>query len=128
MAARLEPVPGVRSRELVDLRKLSSIHLENLLEQETREWDTVLKLDPQYAPSAEALGQYWLSQGDYAKARRRFQQVLALTPESYTGHFQLAIADEHLGLLPEARQHLEMACKISPHNEDCARKLKSLTQ
>jgi len=93
-----------------------------------REWDTVLKLDPQYAPSAEALGQYWLSQGDYAKARRRFQQVLALTPESYTGHFQLAIADEHLGLLPEARQHLEMACKISPHNEDCARKLKSLTQ
>jgi ribosomal protein S18 acetylase RimI-like enzyme len=45
MAARLEPVPGVRARELVDLRKLSSIHLENLLEEETREWDTVLDWD-----------------------------------------------------------------------------------
>jgi len=93
-----------------------------------REWDTVLKLDPQYAPAAEAIGQYWLGQGDYAKARRRFQQVLALTPESYTGHFQLAIADEHLGLLPEAREQLEMACKIAPHDENCARELRSLTQ
>jgi tetratricopeptide (TPR) repeat protein len=93
-----------------------------------REWGTVLKLDPQYAPAAEAIGQYWLAQGDYAKARLRFQQVLALSPESYSGHFQLALADEHLGLLPEARQHLEKACKISPHDENCARKLKSLTQ
>jgi tetratricopeptide (TPR) repeat protein len=93
-----------------------------------REWNTVLKLDPEYAPAAEAIGQYWLEQGDYAKARRRFQQVLALTPESYTGHFQLAIADEHMGFLPEARVHLEMACKIAPHDENCARKLKSLTQ
>jgi tetratricopeptide (TPR) repeat protein len=93
-----------------------------------REWTTVLKLDPQYAPAAEAIGQYWLAQGDYAKARVRFQQVLALTPESYTGHFQLAITDEHLGLLPEARQHLEMACRIAPHDENCARKLKSLAQ
>ncbi len=93
-----------------------------------REWATVLKLDPEYAPAAEAIGQYWLEQGDYAKARRRFQQVLALTPESYTGHFQSAVADEHLGLLPEARQHLEIACKIAPHDENCVRELKSLTQ
>jgi arylsulfatase A-like enzyme len=93
-----------------------------------REWATVLKLDPQYAPAAEAIGQYWLAQGDYAKARVRFQQVLALTPESYTGHFQLAIADEHLGLIPEAREHLEIACKIAPHDENCARKLKTLLQ
>ena len=92
------------------------------------EWTTVLDLDPQYAPAAEAIGQYWLEQGDYAKARRRFQQVLALTPESYTGHLQLALTDEHLGLLPEARQYLEIACKIAPHDENCARKLKSFTQ
>jgi arylsulfatase A-like enzyme len=93
-----------------------------------REWTTTLKLDPQYAPAAESIGEYWLAQGNYAKARLRFLQVLALTPESYTGHFQLAIADEHLGLLPEARQQLETACKINPHDENCARKLKSLTQ
>jgi tetratricopeptide (TPR) repeat protein len=97
-------------------------------ESALREWNTVLKLDPQYAPAAEAIGQYWFDRGDYAKARRRFQQVLALTPESYRGHFQLAIADERLGLIPDARQHLEIACKIAPHDETCARELKSLTQ
>ncbi|HXW15666.1 MAG TPA: sulfatase-like hydrolase/transferase [Terriglobia bacterium] len=93
-----------------------------------REWVTVLKLDPQYAPAAEAIGQYWFAEGDYAKARLRFQQVVALTPESYAGHFQLAVADEHLGLLPEARQHLEIACKIAPRDENCTLKLKSHTQ
>ncbi len=93
-----------------------------------REWSTVLKLDPQYTPAAEAIGQYWFSHGDYAKARLRFEQVVALTPESFAGHFQLAIVDEHLGLLREARQHLEIACKIAPHDDNCARKLKSLSQ
>jgi len=43
MAARLEPAPGVR--ELVDLRKLSSIHLDNLLQAETCEWDEALDWD-----------------------------------------------------------------------------------
>jgi tetratricopeptide (TPR) repeat protein len=93
-----------------------------------REWTTALNLDPQYAPAAEAIGEYWLAQGDYAKARWRFEQVVALTPESYSGHFQLAITDEHLGLLREARQHLEIACKIAPYDKGCADKLKSLTK
>ena len=77
-------------------------------------WTALLKLDPKYAPAAEAFGQYWLERGDYAKARLRFAQVLALTPDNYTGHFQLAITDERLGLLPEAREHLKAACKIVP--------------
>ena len=93
-----------------------------------REWTTALKLDPQYAPAADSIGDYWLALGDYAKARWRFEQVVALTPGSYSGHFQLAVADEHLGLLSEARQHLEIACKIAPYDENCAAKLKSLTQ
>jgi choline-sulfatase len=91
------------------------------------EWNLALKFDPHYAPSAEAIGQYWLQKGDYSKARLRFQQVLALTPDSYSGHFQLALADEHLGLVAEARQHLETACQIAPHDESCKRELKSLS-
>lgn len=93
-----------------------------------REWTTTLTLDPQYAPAAESSGQYWLAQGDYAKARLRFQQVVALTPESFTGHYQLALTDEKLSLLPEARQHFEIACKLEPHDDACAAKLKSLSQ
>jgi len=54
--------------------------------------------------------------------------VLALAPESYTGHFELAVVDEHLGLLPEAHQHLQTACQILPHEEACARALKALEE
>ena len=93
-----------------------------------REWTTALKHDPAYTPAAEALGQYWLERGDYAKARLRFEQVLALAPESYAGHFKLAIADEHLGLLPEAREHLKAACQIAPHEQRCARELSALEE
>jgi choline-sulfatase len=92
-------------------------------EEALREWAALLKLDPGYAPAAEAFGQYWLERGDYAQARLRFAQVLVLTPDSYTGHFELAVADEHLGLLPEAYEHLKAACSILPHDEKCAREL-----
>jgi Tfp pilus assembly protein PilF len=97
-------------------------------EDAVREWTTALQFDPHYAPAAEAIGQHWLEKGDYAKARWRFEQVVALTPESYSGHFQLAVADERLGLIPEARQHLGIACRIAPHDEECGAKLKSLNQ
>ena len=52
--------------------------------------------------------------------------MLALTPDNYTGHFQLAITDERLGLLPEAREHLKAACKIVPGDEKCARELNAV--
>jgi len=45
MAARLEPAPAVRTPDLVDLRKLSSAHLDILLEEETREWNEALDWD-----------------------------------------------------------------------------------
>jgi len=45
MAARLEPAPAVRTPDLVDLRKVSSAHLDTLLEEETREWNEALDWD-----------------------------------------------------------------------------------
>jgi ribosomal protein S15P/S13E len=63
-----------------------------------------------------------------AQARLRFAQVLVLTQQSYTGHFQLAIADEHLGLLSEAFEHLKAACEIMPRDEKCARELNAVEQ
>jgi tetratricopeptide (TPR) repeat protein len=97
-------------------------------EQALREWTTALKLDPAYAPAAEAIGQYWLERGAYTKARLRFEQVLVLTPDSFTGQFELGITDERLGLPQEAREHLQTACRIAPHSEKCARALKALGQ
>jgi len=88
MAARLEPVPGVPSRELVDLRKLSSIHLESLLEQETREWDKVLDWD--FKKSADLV--------------RRFLDLRALNgcaliDEKQAVGYSYVVLEEHKGLI-----------------------------
>jgi len=88
MAARLEPVPGVPSRELVDLRKLSSIHLESLLEQETREWDKVLDWD--FKKSADLV--------------RRFLDLRALNgcaliDEKQAVGYSYFVLEEHKGLI-----------------------------
>src|SRR5205814_2919865 len=45
MGARLDPAPAVRIPDLVDLRKISSAHLDTLLEEETREWNEALDWD-----------------------------------------------------------------------------------
>src|SRR5713101_3482694 len=88
MAARLEPVPGVPSRELVDLRKLSSIHLESLLEQETHEWDKVLDWD--FKKSADLV--------------RRFLDLRALNgcaliDEKQAVGYSYFVLEEHKGLI-----------------------------
>ena len=88
MAARLEPVPGVRSRELVDLRKLSSIHLDNLLEEETREWDSVLDWD--FKKSADLV--------------RRFLDLRALSgcaliDDKRAVGYSYFVLEEHKGLI-----------------------------
>jgi arylsulfatase A-like enzyme len=91
-----------------------------------REWEAALKFDPQYSPAAQSLGEYWLGRGDYAKARLRFEEVVALAPDSFTGHFQLAVAEEHLGMTSDARAHFQLACKIAPSDEACKRELNAL--
>jgi len=91
-----------------------------------REWTTALKLDPSYAPAAEAIGQYWLERGNFTQARQRFEQVLALAPDSFMCQFELGIAEERAGLLSEARQHLQAACRLEPRSQACARELQSL--
>ena len=45
MAARLEVAPAVPAPDLIDLRRLSSSHLDSLLQDETREWQTALDWD-----------------------------------------------------------------------------------
>ena len=88
MAARLEPVPGIHSSELVDLRKLSSSYLESLLEKETREWDRVLEWD--FKKSADLV--------------RRFLDLRALSGCALVDNQQAVgysyfVLEEHKGLI-----------------------------
>ena len=93
-----------------------------------REWTNALKFDPQYVPAAEALGAWWTGREDYAKARDAFQKALAVAPSDYVALLGLGTAEEHLGMLPDALQHLESACKLTPDSPSCKRELQAVKE
>lgn len=86
------------------------------------EWKGPLKLDSSHEPAAGTMGQYWIEQGGFAKARLRFAQGVVVA-ESYSGHFHLGLADKHLGRLQEARRPLQTARAIASLDEKCAQEL-----
>jgi arylsulfatase A-like enzyme/thioredoxin-like negative regulator of GroEL len=97
-------------------------------ESAIREWTSALRFDPTYVPAAEALGALWIGRQDYAKAREAFQKALAIAPGDAVALLGLGTAEEHLGLLPDALQHLESACKAMPDSASCNRELQAVKE
>jgi tetratricopeptide (TPR) repeat protein len=93
-----------------------------------REWTNALQFDPSYVPAAEALGAVWIGRQDYAKAQAAFQKALAIAPGDSVALLGLGTAEEHLGLLPDALQHLESACKMMPDSASCNRELQAVKE
>jgi len=74
------------------------------------------------------LGACYLDLHEYSRARATFARVVASAPDDYPSQFGLGIADKHLGLLNEARVHLEAACRMAPRASQCSRELDALKQ
>jgi arylsulfatase A-like enzyme len=88
----------------------------------------LLDQDPRNTLARRDLGVAYNAETDYAKARASLQPVVAAAPVDFVAHFELALADEHLGLLPEALDHLRIACGIAPQSGGCQRELKAVQE
>jgi choline-sulfatase len=86
----------------------------------------VLAQDPGNTLARRDLAACYLDLHDYAKARANFQRVVAAAPDDYPSQFGLGIAAKHLGLVDEARAHLEAACHLAPRASQCRSQLDSL--
>ncbi len=93
-----------------------------------REWENLLRMDPEYVPAAEALGAWWMGREDYAKARAYFQKALAAAPRDSTALAEEGVAEMRLGLLPEALEHLQDACRLAPDLPQCGRELREVEE
>jgi tetratricopeptide (TPR) repeat protein len=83
----------------------------------------LLAHDPRNIMARRDLGSSLVETGEYAKARAAFQQVLAEAPDDYMTNFKIGFAEERLGLLKEAKEHLEAACRIAPESQQARREL-----
>ena len=90
--------------------------------------ENALRLDPEYVPAAEALGAWWMGRGDYAKAREYFQKAVATEPRDSAALAEEGVAEERLGLLREALEHLEDACRLAPDLPQCKRDLEAVRE
>jgi tetratricopeptide (TPR) repeat protein len=83
----------------------------------------LLVRDPHNLMARRDLGSAYTETGDFAKARIAFQQVLGAAPGDYMANYQIGIAEDRLGLLKEAKEHLETACRIAPESQQSRREL-----
>lgn len=88
----------------------------------------LLARDPHNTLARRDLAGTYVELKEYAKARANFQQVLAVAPDDYVTQFELGISDERLGLLQEAGEHLQAACRIAPEAQQCRRELETVEQ
>jgi Tfp pilus assembly protein PilF len=72
------------------------------------------------------LGVAYVAKGLYPQARTALEKVVATAPDDYVGQFELGLTFGHLGMVKEARDHLQAACKISPGAEQCKKELEKL--
>jgi choline-sulfatase len=86
----------------------------------------LLRQDPQNRLARRDIGVAYIARGSYAKARANLQQVAAAAPSDFVVQFELGLADEHLGLLPQALEHLHTACQIAPNSAGCRRELEAV--
>jgi arylsulfatase A-like enzyme len=86
----------------------------------------VLAEDPANTLARRDLGSCYLDLHDDSKARASLERVVADAPDDYASQFGLGLADKHLGLVDEARAHLETACRLAPQAQQCRRELDAL--
>ncbi|HEX4230838.1 MAG TPA: sulfatase-like hydrolase/transferase [Bryobacteraceae bacterium] len=89
-----------------------------------RQWQIALHDDPSFAPADDAIGEYWLSHGDYAKAKPSFEHMVATSPGDYQAQYELGLLDRRLGLDHDASAHIAAACRLVPESAACAAETK----
>ena len=65
---------------------------------------------------------------EYRKARLQFEQVIAAAPGDYQAHYELGLANEHLGRLQEAIANMTAACRLAPDAAQCRDELERLKE
>lgn len=83
----------------------------------------ILLRDPKNTLARRDLASSYVETGQYAKAREAFAQVLTVAPDDYMTNYEIGFAEERLGLLKDARAHLETACRVAPESKQARKEL-----
>jgi arylsulfatase A-like enzyme len=124
--------PGADPKErLPEFHQYETAQLELYRRQDTAAIATLQRIltgDPRNLMARRDLGSAYLETGNYARARAAFQQVLAEAPDDYVTNFDEGFAEEKLGMLPAAREHLETATRVAPESAAAREELRAVEE
>jgi tetratricopeptide (TPR) repeat protein len=82
--------------------------------------DLAIKANPRSAEAWLMLAGAEVQNGESARAIEHYQRGLQLAPDSFAGHYDLALAYLHERKLGDARHELERAVQLNPRQADAA--------
>jgi choline-sulfatase len=86
----------------------------------------LLVRDPKNTLARRDLGDCYLQEREYQRARAQLEQVVAVVPDDYVSQYELGIVEEHLELWKDAQAHLEIACRLAPGAGQCRKELEGV--
>jgi hypothetical protein len=121
-----EPDPKERLPELRLYEKALTYLSERRIREAIVTLQQIVAQNPHNTVARRDLGDCYLESKSYARARTNLEKVVAAAPDDYMAQLELGIADEHLGLLDEAQQHMQAACQLYPDSAECRRELETV--
>jgi arylsulfatase A-like enzyme len=79
----------------------------------------ILTTDPGNLLARRDLGVALIEKHEFTPALQELQRVVAASGDDYVTRYELGVAQEGLGHLPEALTQFEAACRIAPAAEQC---------
>lgn len=122
------PDPKDRLGEYHLYEKALTAMVDRRLEAAAATFRQILAQNPKNNLARRDLGDCYLEQHAYAKARETLEQVAAAEPDDYMVQLELGIANEHLGRLQEALAHVQIACKMFPDSAQCKKELEAIRE
>jgi arylsulfatase A-like enzyme len=122
------PDPKDRLAEFQEYEKATVLLYDGRTDQAIAVLSDLLSRDPRNALARRDLGGAYLAMRKYAEARSSFETIVADYAGDYMTQYELGLADERLGLLKEAREHLEAACRLSENADQCRRELAAVDE
>jgi len=111
----LKETPVVPRRETVLALKGRVAMEMGRVDEAIADFGAALKLDPHHQKARADLGMAWVIQGDYARARTMFSQLIEEAPDGQA-YYGRALANHGLRNKAEALADIENAIRLTPDN------------
>jgi len=125
---RAAPDPKDRLPEYHLYEQALSALYDRRMEEAIATFREILAQNPNNTLARRDLGDCYLEERAYAKARVTLEQVVAAAHDDYMAQLELGIANKHLGRLHEALEHVQAACKMFPESTQCRQELETIQQ